>query len=450
MTHKTSSNTVAPVVPRIIPLCCVFLVIIAFVVTLAQEPSRQISKIEIEGLARLSADEVIATSGLKTGTPFSIEDLDAAGQRLVDSGLFAKVGYRTSTKGNLVTIVFQVEESKSGPSPVVFDNFVWFTNDQLVAAIKREVPSYNGTAPDSGKMTDSISQALQNLLKEHRIQGTVEYAPEHSRLPGAKQEHVFSVSGVPIPICKLHFPGAKNVSEEKLVKSSKQLTDADYSLKSAIAFANFILFPIYREVGQLRAKFAQPIPKFEGAANCKGGVDLSIPVEEGPIYLWDKVEWSGHEVLLPAELDAALGMKDGEIANGVKFDKGLREVSKKYGRTGHLDVRLGPKPEFDDPASRVTYKISVKEGPQYRMGKLTIKGLSEADAKSLEQRWKLKSGEVYDSSYFDRFFKTDAREEFQRLFSARQAQGKGQPQIGSEVVPNRQTLTADVTVEFKN
>jgi outer membrane protein insertion porin family len=450
MTQKTSGNTMAPVVAHIIPLFSLFLVIIAFAVALAQEPSRRIAKIEIEGLARLSAEEVIATSELKNGAPFSVRDLDAAGQRLVDSGLFAKVGYRTSTKGNLVTIILQVEETKGGQSLVVFDNFVWFTNDELVAAIKREVPSFNGTAPDAGKMTDAISHALQNLLKERQIEGTVEYAPWQSRFTGAKQEHLFNVSGVPIPICKLHFPGAKNVPEEKLVRSSRQLTDADYSLKSAIAFANIILFPIYREAGQLRAKFAEPDSKFEGASNCKGGVDLTIPVEEGPIYLWDKAEWSGNEALSPTELDAALGMKQGEIANGVKFDKGLVEVEKRYGRTGHLDVRLGEQPEFDDTASRVTYKIVVKEGPQYRMGKLTIKGLSEADSQSLEQRWKLKSGEVFDSSYFDRFFKTDAREEMQKIILARRAQGKGPPQVRDETIPNRQTLTADVTVEFKN
>src|SRR6266576_2891436 len=180
MSHKTSSNAVDSVASRKIPLFSIFFIIIAFAVALAQQPSRKIAKIEIEGLARLSADEVIATSGLKTGVPFSLEELDAAGQRLVDSGLFAKVGYRTSTKGNLMTVVFQVEEAKGGQSPVVFDNFVWFTNDQLTAAIKREVPSFDGMAPDSGNMTDQITLALQNLLKEHQIGGTVEYAPELS------------------------------------------------------------------------------------------------------------------------------------------------------------------------------------------------------------------------------------------------------------------------------
>ena len=69
---------------------------------------------------------MITTSGLKVGDAFSIAELDAAGQRLVDSGLFAKVGYRTTTKGNLLTVVFQIEETKGRAMPLVFDNFVWF------------------------------------------------------------------------------------------------------------------------------------------------------------------------------------------------------------------------------------------------------------------------------------------------------------------------------------
>jgi outer membrane protein assembly factor BamA len=107
-------------------------------------------------------------------------------------------------------------------------------------------------------------------------------------------------------------------------------------------------------------------------------------------------------------------------------------------------------PEFDDKASQVTFKIAVKEGPQYRMGKLNIKGLTDADAKSLQERWKLKSGDVFDGAYFERFLKSDAREEIQRIFSERQAARKSPLGTTQEVTPNRQTLTADVTIEFKN
>src|SRR6476620_3818150 len=342
------------------PLFSIILIISLFAMAPAQQPVRTIAKIEIEGLQRLSTDEVIATSGLKSGALFSIEELDAAAQRLADSGLFANVAYRTITKGNQLTIIFHVEEARSGQSPVAFDNFVWFTNDELLAAIKREVPSFNGTAADAGRMTDDIKLALENLLKERGIKGTVDYAPSVS---GGKQEHLFSVAGVSIPICNLHFPGAKNVSETKLVKAAKQMTDADYSRSSALAFSTFILFPLYREVGQLKARFAPPVAKLEASEKCRTGVEVNIPVEEGPIYLWERAEWTGNETLTPKELDEALGMKSGEVANGVKSDKRLFEIDRVYGHTGHLDLSLKVEPVFDDAGSRVTYKITVKEGP---------------------------------------------------------------------------------------
>lgn len=431
---------------RAVPILSVCLSIIAVTVTLAQQSARKVAKVEVEGLERLSADEVIATSGLKAGALFSVADLDAAGQKLMDSGLFEKVSYRTIGRGAQVTVVFQVKENKGGQSPVVFDNFVWFTDDELNAAIKREVPSYTGTASDAGRMTDDIKHALQNLLKEHHIEGTVDYAPEQAGLNSNQQEHLFSVSGVPIPICSLHFPGASNVPEVKLVMSSAQLTDENYSQKTTVAFSTYVLFPIYWQVGQLKAKFGRPATKLQSSTKCKG-VELSIPVEEGPIYLWDKAEWVGNEALSASDLADALGMHPGEVASGSKIDKGLLDVARTYGHTGHLDARVSGIPEFDDALNRVGYKVTVTEGQQFKMGKLTIKGLEEADANSLSERWKLRNGEVFDSSYSERFFRIDAREQMARIMIAREAQRKGLPEI--HVTPNRLNLNADVTIEFK-
>jgi hypothetical protein len=81
------------------------------------------------------------------------------------------------------------------------------------------------------------------------------------------------------------------------------------------------------------------------------------------------------------------------------------------------------------------------------MGKLTIKGLEEADANSLSERWKLRNGEVFDSSYSERFFRIDAREVMERIMTARQTQRKGPPE--TRITPNLLNLNADVTIEFK-
>lgn len=413
---------------------------------LAQD-ARVISKIDFEGLQHTSAAEALATSGLKIDQPFRIDDVDTAAQRLLDSGLFKKIGYRTRTAGQKVNITFQVEEASSGDYPVVFDNFIWFTDEQLFAAVRREVPTFAGRAPGRGKTPEAITRALQQLLVEHKIPGTVEYMASQT-LGGQMLAHGFNVTGVKMPICKFHFPGAKNVPESKLISVSKaELGDTDFSRELVRGFAGMKLVAIYRELGQLRARFAAPVGKPD--PSCQNGVEVTVPVEEGLIYSWSPTIWSGASVLSTEQLSRILDARHGEVANGIKFDNGINEVIKAYGRQGYLDARVRPTPEFDDQERRVTYKIEISEGPQYRMGSLLFKGLTERDAKALRDAWRLPRGDVFDDEYLKEFFKRSAGAALQRLFEERQAAGKGPPRLGSSVAPNKETLTVDVTLELQ-
>ena len=415
---------------------------ILFATTIFAQPGRKIVAIETEGLQTLKTETVIATSGLKIGEPFSVEATDAAAERLVSSGLFKKVGYRTRTAGANVTITFQLEEVKGQSSPVAFDNFIWFSDEELSAAIKREVPTFNGSAPDIGNTTEAIKKALQNLLDEHKLPGQVEYnMTEH--------DHLFRVAGMPMRICTLHFPGAQTVSEEKLIQVTRSSMEHEYSRQSAQTFPKYGLYPLYRELGHLRASFGQPVAKPVRSEECEG-VDLTIPVNEGAVYSWVKAEWSGNQVLAAKELDDALGMKAGEVANGKKFDKGLNEVAKAYGKSGHIQTRMDPTPEFDDAAQKVTFKISVNEGPQYHMGTVEFKGFPADDAFILNKRWGLRSGDVYDQTYAGQYLRDNAREIMSRIAQARQAQGKPVPNLGIQEKPDRQSLVVNLTIELKD
>lgn len=418
-------------------------VCVSILVTIAvfAQAGRKIGAIETEGLKTLTTETVIATSGLKVGDTFSVEAIDAAAERLLSSGLFKNVGYRTRTAGNNVTITFQLEELKGQSSPVVFDNFIWFSDEELAAAIKREVPTFNGSAPDIGNTNEAIKKALQNFLAERKAPGQVEYNLSET-------EHVFRVAGVPMKICTLHFPGAQGVSEEKLIQAARTSMDPEYSRQSAMTFPKYGLYPIYRELGHLRASFGAPVVKPNTNGGCEG-VDLTIPVNEGAKYSWAGAEWSGNQVLSPKELDGALGMKPGEVANGKKFDKGLHEVQEAYANHGHVQAHANPTPEFDDAGPKVTFKIAVNEGPQFRMGTVEFKGFSPDDTAALSKLWGLKSGEVYDRSYATRFFRA-AREITTRIANERQAQGKPLPNIVNQERPNRQTLIVNLVFEMEN
>jgi len=410
--------------------------------TILAQTARKIAAIETEGLQTLKTETVVATSGLKIGDAFSVEATDAAAERLVNSGLFKKVAYRTRTAGANVTITFQLEEIKGQSSPVVFDNFIWFSDEELTAAIVREVPSFNGSAPDTGNTNEAIKKALQKLLDERKLPGVVEYnLGEH--------EHLFRVAGIPMRICTLHFPGAQNVPEEKLIQATRSSMDHEYSRQSAQTFPKFGLYPIYRELGHLRASFGTPVAKPVKSEECEG-VDLTIPVNEGAVYSWTRAEWSGNQVLPAKDLDVALGMKAGEVANGKKFDKGLNEIGKAYGKSGHIQVSMNPTPEFDDAARAVTFKIAVNEGPQYHMGTVEFKGFPPDDAFILNKKWGLRSGEVYDQTYAGQFLRDNARDIMSRIARERQAQGKPVPNLDTRENPDRQSLNVNLTIELKD
>jgi outer membrane protein assembly factor BamA len=409
----------------------------------AQQGAR-LSRIEVVGLKRIPPAQVIAASELKIGDAVDSGLLDAAATRLMQTGLFKKLTYRVRGTAGQVAVIFEVEESNRN-LPVVFENFVWFTDDELHDAIRNDIPFFNGTAPESGDATQKITQALQRLLNQKKIPGRVEMMP-YTDLAKGKQEFLFTVKGAKIPVCALRFPGAEAVPEAELIKASAALLNSDYSRKDIAGFANYTLFPLYRRLGRLRAQFQEPTPALaEGVPNCLGGVIVSVPVDEGAVYSWAAAEWSGNQSLSATELSAALGMKTGEIADGFKIEAGLQEVRKVYSRKGYVAVRTKEAFEFDS-TQRVTYRIAVQEGRQYRMGNLIINGLAPDLTQELKQSWTLAPGAVFDGSYADDF-RLNALPRFIGTQMQRNLAFRATAQ--TETKPDAQKLTVDIIITFK-
>jgi outer membrane protein assembly factor BamA len=411
--------------------------------SLAQKPAT-LRHIEFVGLKKLTSQQVIAASGLKIGDPINPQIIDAAADKLMQSGMFRKLGYKVRTADDEATVIFEVEEAARN-LPVVFENFVWFSEAEIARAIRQDVPFFDGTAPEAGTTTDKIAAALQRLLSQKKIPGRVEHMPYTNSATG-KQEILFTVEGVKIPVCSLHFPGATAISEADLIKASQALLKSDYSRKDATGFATNTLFPLYRHIGHLRAQFQEPTAALEESpSRCAGGVAVTIPVDEGVVYSWDAAEWSGNQVLTKEDLTAALGMTAGEVADGVKIDQGLKNMQKAYGRRGYMTATFKESTEFDDATKRVSYRFIVTEGQRYFMGNLIINGLPAEEVERLKAKWTLGSNAVFDESYIDDFRKTGLREFMTGLMQRTGSRAR----LEVEIKPNAQNQTVDVIINFK-
>ncbi|HEX6184340.1 MAG TPA: POTRA domain-containing protein [Pyrinomonadaceae bacterium] len=414
----------------------------------AQAPPAQsikLDRIEFKGLDRVKEPEALEKSGLQVGQSVDIDAVEAAANRLLESGLFTNLSYKLKGTTDKSVLTFEVIERK-WTMPVSFDNFVWFTDDELTAAVRRKLPAFDGTAPEAGGVTGHIKQALEELLRERKIEGTVQYDLSENPLD-KKISHIYTVKGPGLRVCKLNFAGARAVPEETLVTKSGGIFDNDYSRAYVGGFVESSLLPLYHEKGYLRAAFGPPKVTPEASPDCGRGVAVTFTVDEGSIYVWDKAAWDGVAGLTAQELDAALGMRNREVANVVKITSGLTRVRRAYGRKGYLGVRIRPQMEFDDTARSVSYRFRVEEGAQYRMGELVVTGLDEVSANNLRGRWRLLHREVFDEGYLDEFGKK-AVPEF-----VRDAARAGNPlpafKIESKVTPDHTKHTVDVTINFK-
>ncbi len=287
--------------------------------------------------------------------------LDVAAQKLVNSGLFKKVGYHLRATKDQATVTFQVEESIR-KMPVSFDNFVWLGETELYSAIRDDIPFFDGTVPEGGDGGEKIAASLRRLLKEKGVAGQVEFMP-YGDVSGG-QELLFSVKGPKLSICEVSFPGASVISEEELLKTARPLLQMEYSRKDLGLFANHTLLPLYNHIGYLRAQFAAAVGSIQNTEQCKDAVGVTMSIDEGLQYSWDHADWTGNKVLTAEQLSTALGVKPGDVADDRVIAKGQQAVSAEYGKKGYMAARWIESTTFDDARKRVTYHFIVSEGPQ--------------------------------------------------------------------------------------
>lgn len=370
---------------------------------LAQAPpndSYRLAELKFNGLNHFTNEQVSMAIGLHVGDRVRPARLAAAADFLARSGAFDNVNFRYSSDAGAMTAEFRLVETQK-MLPCFFDNFVWFSDEQIDQALRKRVPFYAGVVPESGDTVEQVRLALRDLIRASGIQGDVEEMASSDAIGRPVSGFVFRVTGVSMPIRSAGFPGASAVSEGDLIAASKQIVGQDFSSNFVSTFASASLVPIYRRRGYLRARFEQPRARIISGAGDASHPEIaaSIRVTEGIEFLWARAEWNGNHQFSSDDLDRLLGMKPREVANQEKVEAGLVAIAKAYEKRGFVDAAVRNQILLEDATRLASWDVSINEGPQYRMGKVVFTGLTERAAKELTEGWKLKPGEVYDGTY---------------------------------------------------
>jgi outer membrane protein insertion porin family len=383
-------------------LTSLFLVSLLTAQTTRKPPTTfKLISINVTGSERYAPAEIIAATGLQLGRTVSESDFKQASQQLGETGAFSDVAYTYQFSAQGTRLDFRVADNNQF-LPVRFDNFVWFSDQELVETIHRAVPLFHGQLPVAGGMIDQVSDAVQALLLERKLQGRADYMRAAHR-DGPIDAFVFKVTGPTIRIRNITFTGAAPTELPLLQAAAKDLAGQEYLRSILQVQAEKNLLPIYLERGYLKAAFAEAEAKVAHESPQETVVDIDIPIAPGRQYKLTQIRWSGNIVFPAEKLQPLIHLQTGQYVNAVELGNDLETVQKLYGTRGYLAAHVRSIPQLDDSQSTVSYQLQVYEGDVYHMGELEIQGLDARTTARLVEAWKLRSGEAFDASYPQRF-----------------------------------------------
>jgi outer membrane protein assembly factor BamA len=401
-------------------------------------------EIRADGLKSLPEPQVVALTGLQPGTPAGRDDLQAAADKLLQSGLFAKVKYNFQTRTDGVLVTFHVEEAPR--IPAYFDNLPWFGDGELGDAIRKKLPFYDGTLPNAGTVVDQAADALGEFLVTHGLQAAI----EHQALANPNGEgdvQQFHIEGASLRIFSLEFSDPSLNSSLTVQQQLSELKGKPYSRMSIDLFLVEQVRPIFQKQGFLHAKLGPPEVRLTGNPNQKlpEQIPVYVPVTPGAVYRWKGVQWTGNSLLSSITLTGDVALAVGEVADGMTLEAGWDRIREEYAHRGYLDAKIDPVASYDDQAHTVAYAAHVEEGMPYKLGGMVITGLSTAAEKRLRDQWPIPSGELFDKTLY---------EDFLSKLQTKPAQVFGglpvhYDEVGHWLQPDQNKSTVDVLLDFK-
>jgi outer membrane protein insertion porin family len=376
------------------------------------DPDKLIA-LKVTGTTRYTDQEILAASGLQFGRPATDADFKEAVQSLGNSGLFKAVSYTYSSSDRGVKLELQVADAdKTKLVPAHFENFVWFSDDELLAQLRPRVPLFKLLLPLTGNLSDRVTEALQAILTEKHLPGRVSFLREGDLGGGALHGINYQVEEIDIRIHDVAFPGASPEQAALLTAAAHHLIGAVYGRTAVTATANFDLLPVYLQRGFLKASFgavsARVLPQPASAdqqAPTELEVDAILPVAPGKVYAISTVDWKGNSVLSTAELAPLIHLQPGQPADAVRLATDIETLRKLYRSRGYMTARIASNAELNDEKSTVHYDLNISEGDLYKMGELEILGLDTQSTAHMRAAWTLREGEPYNAEYLKKYLR---------------------------------------------
>ncbi len=372
-----------------------FILLVASV-AFAQTQKYPLESLHVRGNETIPEDRILAATGLRIGQQVARNDFTAARERLLETGAFQNVGFefKPSAKNTGYDATFEVVET----TPLYRYRFEGLaaSDADIRAALRKQEPLFGDKIPNSPDVMNRYSMAIAKLLgNDAKVIGEVN--PDTP----AELVIVFRPMGDRLNISEVNFTGNTAITNQELWRHINPVAiGTPYSEIYFRQMLDTAIRNLYEERGRLRVEF----PKVEtGKSTENEGVVVTVTVNEGEAYNLGKVTFKGIDAKKEDEYNRLGGWMKEERIDIAAINAGLGRIRKALHEEGYLRVTTDLERDVHDAAKTADITIVVNQGPQYKMGKLTIEGLDLIGEPAMRKLWGMKEGAPYRESYPDNF-----------------------------------------------
>jgi hypothetical protein len=420
-----------PILRRVLPA-------LLFVLTLsASAQSYPIDKVVFKGGAPYTDAELLAASGLKPGDVLTRKTLGNPAQNLLNTGLFDDAGMDLVGPGNRTVVLELKPIPDSKLLAASFENFVWWTPEELRTALQEKVPLYRGYCSDAGNFADLVQAALQQMLTAKGIHVTLSHGIVEASTAHPLRIMNFKIEQPEISLLSATLTGTPADAPDASRTASGRLAGISYNEGLAGRTIEDRLLLPWRSLGYIHAQLTA-IQRTPSATADGIAVTYTAHLDPGTPYKIGSITWSATPLFSAADFDRTLKLHPGEVANDALLLSEENQIARAYFAQGYLNAYIAQTTTADDANHTVSYALQAIPGDQYRLRNLSVTGLPPEAQQAFNDAWKMKSGDLYDSAYFDGF--TSATIATPGLLKGRGAT--------YTVLPDPPTHTVDMTITY--
>jgi outer membrane protein insertion porin family len=364
-----------------------------------------IGNVNVLGKISYNQQTVVTFSGLEKGQSISVpgEEISAAIKKLGKLGLFSDIDFFINEiKGDSVYLDLEIVELPKLSEA----KFVGVKKNKVEELIK-ENSLTKGKIVNENLIT-TTKNYLENKYKKDGFFNTKVNIRTIADTTSNTVNMVINIDkGEKIKIKQIAFQGNKEFSNKKLKKSMKntkvvnpiRVFKASKFIKTKYEEDLVKIIDNYKEKGYRDARVVSDSVWLDKKKN---KLAIDIKVEEGKKYYFGNIKFLGNSVYSDQLLSTILGIKKGDIYNGVLLEKRVADKTKPdgedltnlYQNNGYLFSNINPV-EVKTANDSIDFEIRVTEGPIAYFNKITVVGNDKTNDKVIYRELRTKPGEKY-------------------------------------------------------